>query len=162
MEGASTSFPIDHLAAEQKAELIKALKNRGYTIREHFSNSMGFNVISVTGSFEGHAISSAEIAKKLGIRIEPPIEIPKPKAPPVTETIKEAGIAEEKAANTIADAVKSGEKAAEKSSGKTKWIVGGIIAATVAIGAFVMYKRKSAAETERDRKQDTTAAQGIS
>ena len=158
-----TAFPVDHIPEDQKQALIQTLVSEGYSVEDHISKDVG-NVISVSKVGQ-ERISAEEVSGRLKARFRPEV-IESKLANTIenaVETVeKDAGTMEGKAANTIADAVKSGEKAAEKSSGKTKWIVGGIIAATVAVGAFIMYKRKSASEIERERKQDSTAAQGIS
>ncbi|MGO9108338.1 MAG: hypothetical protein ACLP9L_03815 [Thermoguttaceae bacterium] len=72
-----------------------------------------------------------------------------------------AGVSESKVVDALKDAAKSEEKALAKAGGKTAWIVGGIIAATVAVGAYIMHTRKSAAAREQERQQDNTASRGI-
>lgn len=49
----SASFPIDHLATEQKEALANALRLEGYRVEEHFAADIGSNVVSVSGAFKG-------------------------------------------------------------------------------------------------------------
>lgn len=77
------------------------------------------------------------------------------------KTAAKPGVAERKVVDALQDAAKSEEKALAKAGGKTAWIVGGIIAATVAVGAFIANKRRSAAAREQERQQTNTAARNI-
>ncbi|MGO9108339.1 MAG: DnaJ domain-containing protein [Thermoguttaceae bacterium] len=73
-----------------------------------------------------------------------------------------AGVSENKMADALKAAAKSEKEAVAKAGGRTAWIVGGIIAATVAVGAYIMHTRKSAAAREQERQQKNDAARGIS
>lgn len=53
------------------------------------------------------------------------------------------------------------ERTAEQSTGKAKWILGGIAVATVALGAFILYDRsKSHAEREEQRRRQNAGQVG--
>lgn len=139
-EGKSAAFfPVDHLHTDQKGVLLGALKDQGYLVEEHFSQEIGCNVVKVTKNAE--AVTGAEVCQKLQAWVKNKNSV----------------------GSSINNAVKAGEEAAAKTGGKAKWIIGGIVAATVAIGAFVAYKKKSATEREEERrKNNETVAHGVS
>lgn len=59
--------------------------------------------------------------------------------------------------NTLGKTAQAGEKLAAKSGGKAKWIIGGIAAAMVGVGAIIaLSKKKSHTERENERRQHTT------
>lgn len=200
----TASFPVDHLAKEQKEALAHALRSEGYRVEEHFAADIGSNVISVSGAFEGRS-ASAEVVKKLQTRfstgvtpaasaihqaekqpsstvrfennagsLHGPTETKRLEgtaaktghsesraAEPLknkswSEKATKTGASESKVADTLKAAAKSEEEAVAKAGGKTAWIVGGIIAATIAIGAFIAHNRKTAAARERERQQNRT------
>ena len=62
----------------------------------------------------------------------------------------------------IRNAEHAAEQASKSGSGKTKWIVGGIVAGTVLLGSVIaLNKKKSFTEREQERRQANSAAQGI-
>ena len=160
---AAASFPVDHLAAEQREALAKALEAEGYHVRQHFSEALNSNVVSITSS-ANEPVSAKEVAQKLKARFQPAAAATATNvehAIPPAKVGVAAGSAEANAAQTLKDAAKSAEEAAAKAGGKAKWIVGGIIAATVAVGAFIAYRRKTAVAREQDRRQNNTADRSI-
>ena len=61
--------------------------------------------------------------------------------------------------NVIHNASTQGEKITEKSNGKMKWVVGGIVAATATIGADIAWKKKSHVGQEDERRQFSAGQQ---
>lgn len=127
------AFPIDHLSREQKQQLYDTLKTRGYQIEEEFSPLIGYSVAKFSKPAP-ISVSPLEMAQQL-------------------ETIAKPG--------GLSEAVNAAENAASKAGGKAKWIIGGIVAATVAIGAVIAYKKKNNAERERERQQHKPVAHAI-
>lgn len=55
--------------------------------------------------------------------------------------------------------IKAAEEVAEKGSGKTKWIIGGVVAGTAAIGTAIALTRKSHIQRQQERKQTASTQQ---
>jgi hypothetical protein len=148
------TMPVDHMPADQKSALLKAINDHGFSVEERFSNEIGCNVVNVTRKDFG-PLNCAELCQKLKSGVDnkkPAVEAVNTSKATIAETVKDA----------VKDAVKAGDEIAPKANGKAKWIIGGIIVATVAAGAFYAIKKKSLVQQENERRKNNEAhVQGI-
>jgi hypothetical protein len=154
--GADKSFvtmPVDHLPADQKSALLKAINDHGFSVEERFSNEIGCNVVNVTRKDFG-PLNCAELCQKLKSGVD--------NKKPAVEAVNTSKATAKKVKDAVKDAVKAGDEIAPKANGKAKWIIGGIIVATVAAGAFYAVKKKSLVQQENERRKNNEAhVQGI-
>jgi beta-lactamase regulating signal transducer with metallopeptidase domain len=132
-------------------------------VEEHFSAKLGCNVLSVASSTH-ESVNGAEVVRRLTARFQPAAAATVASVErtlPTATVSTAAGSVETKAAKALEDAAKSAEEVTAKAGGKAKWIVGGIIAATVAVGAYIMHKRKSAVDREQERRQNSTTERSV-
>jgi len=183
-------FPCDHLTNAQQQELMATLKEDGnHNVKKQLLKFSGgicndlelsaaqdaptlfksaeqlSSVITVT-RYDGKPITAEEVAQKLLTRFKP-LPIPETTIVQEAEQVAERAVmqaaeeSETKTASALKNVAKAAEEAAEKSGSKAKWIIGGIVAAAVAVGAFIVLKKKTPAEYQKDHQKNNTLAQGI-